>query len=78
MIVSVHGFSARCTDCGGTDFERRGKGTPKLSTRMYCSMCGHSTTYRALLETIGEQAMRRANAAIARLAKTPQFRSKRT
>ena len=77
MIVSVRGISARCTDCGGAEFKRRGKGTPKLSTRMQCASCGHGTTYRALLEAIGEQAMVRANKALEKLTKSPELRPRR-
>ena len=77
MIVTVRDIKARCNDCGGTGFNRRGRGTPKLATRMYCARCGLSTTYRALLEGIGEEAMRRANKALEKLTKTPEFRAKR-
>ena len=36
---------------------------------MACSSCGQRTTYRELLEQIGEEAMKRANEALAALKK---------
>ena len=77
MIVSVRGISARCAECNGAEFHRHGRGTPKLRTRMRCARCGHSTTYRALLEAIGEQAMVQANKALEKLTKPAPPRSRR-
>jgi hypothetical protein len=44
---------------------------------MRCAHCGESTTYRALLEAIGEQAMLRANRALEKLTKPAALRSRR-
>jgi hypothetical protein len=39
---------------------------------MRCDGCGGETTYRELLEQIGEEAMRRANESLADLKKAPR------
>jgi hypothetical protein len=70
MIVSVGDLSARCKSCGGKDFQVADAGALRLVTRMACTACGHGTTYRELLESIGEEAMRRANEALEKLRKT--------
>jgi hypothetical protein len=77
MIVSVRDISARCSRCGGTDFRPQRKGRLKLSTRMSCERCAHVTTYRELLEGIGEQAMLRANEALEKLKEIPKRRAHR-
>jgi hypothetical protein len=69
MIVSVGDLSARCKGCGGTDFQVADGGTVRLTSRMTCTQCGHETTYRELLESIGEEAMQRANDALENLRK---------
>lgn len=69
MIVSVGDLSARCKSCGGKDFRLADAGAVRLTSRMTCTQCGHGTTYRELLESIGEEAMRRANEALANLRK---------
>ena len=70
MIVSVGDLSARCKSCGGKDFRVVDAGAVRLASRMECTQCGHGTTYRELLESIGEEAMRRANEALEKLRKT--------
>ena len=77
MIVSVRDISAKCAHCGGTDFKPRRKGRLTLATRLSCEQCGRATTYRALLEGIGEQAMLRANEALEKLREIPKRRSQR-
>ena len=77
MMVSVRDINARCAGCGGRDFKSLGKGQVRLSTRMSCTQCGDGTTYRALLESIGEEAMRRANDALEKLRKTQKARLRR-
>jgi hypothetical protein len=39
---------------------------------MACAGCGERTTYRELLEQIGEEAIQRANEAIANLKRRPK------
>ena len=70
MIVSVGDLSARCKSCGGSDFRVADAGAVRLTTRMVFTQCEHATTYRELLESIGEEAMRRANEALEKLRKT--------
>jgi hypothetical protein len=69
MIVSVRDITARCGECGGSDFTARNGAKPKLETVMTCSACGAKTSYLELLDQIGEEAMKRANQAIEDLKK---------
>jgi hypothetical protein len=69
MIVSVGDLSARCKSCGGRDFRVVDAGAVRLTSRMACTGCGNGATYRELLESIGEEAMRRANEALEKLRK---------
>ncbi|HYY60049.1 MAG TPA: hypothetical protein VE756_01535 [Burkholderiales bacterium] len=69
MIVSVRDVVARCVRCGETDFRPLDGGALRLATVMRCVTCGRDTTYRDLLDSIGEEAMRRANEALAKLKK---------
>lgn len=69
MIVSVRDITAKCRSCGGTDFAPSGGGEANLATTMTCTRCAAATTYRELLEQIGEEAIRRANEAIEGLRK---------
>ena len=70
MIVSVGDLSARCKGCGGKDFRVVDAEAVRLTSRMTCTQCGHGVTYRELLESIGEEAMRRANEALENLRKS--------
>ena len=76
MLVAVRDIAARCRHCGKTDFkpleagDRRGD--LRLTTVLACTACGHRATYRELLEQIGEEAIKRANDAIARLRRRPR------
>ena len=70
MIVSIRDVSARCARCGETDFSQQDSGPLRLGTVMQCAACGRETTYRDLLDSIGEEAMRRANEAFAKLKKS--------
>jgi len=76
MIVSIRDVTAHCEGCGGTDFKQLDTGTPRLATRMLCNQCKRETTYRDLLYGIGEEAMRRANDALAKLKKNSPRRKK--
>ena len=69
MIVSVGDISARCKSCEGKEFRPADDGALRLVSRMACIQCGQVTTYRELLESIGEEAMRRANEALEKLRK---------
>jgi hypothetical protein len=72
MLVAVRDIAARCRKCGETDFKPLVPGALRLATTMACAGCGERTTYRELLEQIGEEAIRRANDAIARLKGRPK------
>ena len=76
MIVTIRDVSARCTSCDGTDFRPLEPGPLRLTTRLACTQCNQMVTYRDLLESIGEQAMHRANEALAKLKKTSPRRKK--
>jgi hypothetical protein len=76
MIVSIRDVSARCARCGETDFRQHDSGALRLGTVMRCVACGRETTYRDLLDSIGEEAMRRANEALAKLKKNSPRRRK--
>jgi hypothetical protein len=64
MIVHIHDITAACPRCGGTEFEPLSAGPLRLQSELRCSTCGAVTRYLALLDQIGEEAMRRANRAI--------------
>jgi len=72
MLVAVRDIAARCRKCGATDFKPQGGGELRLTTVMACAGCAERTTYRELLEQIGEEAIQRANEAIARLKRRPK------
>ena len=76
MIVTIRDVSARCAGCGGTDFEQQTSGALRLATVMTCTACGRDSTYRELLDSIGEEAMRRANEAFAKLKRKGGRRKK--
>ena len=71
MLVAVRDIAARCRKCGKTDFKPLAAGELRLSTVLACAACGERATYRDLLEQIGEEAIKRANDAIARLKRRP-------
>ena len=76
MIVSIRDVKARCAGCGAADFKQLEPGALRLATRMACTNCGAETTYIELLNAIGEEAMRRANDALAKLKKNSPRRKK--
>jgi hypothetical protein len=69
MIVKIHDIAAACPRCGGTEFEQVTDEPLRLPSELYCTGCGAKTRYLALLNQIGEEAMRRANRAIEELKK---------
>ena len=76
MIVSIRDVSARCARCGETEFSQQDSGGLRLASVMRCITCGRETTYRDLLDSIGEEAMRRANEALAKLKRNSPRRRK--
>jgi hypothetical protein len=69
MKVQIHDIVAACPRCGGTEFEPLGGAPLRLPSELRCKDCGGKTRYLALLDQIGEEAMRRANRAIEALKK---------
>jgi hypothetical protein len=69
MNVSVRDVTAKCPACRGTEFETLLGEALRLTTLLQCSHCGAKSTYRELLDQIGEEAMRRANRALDDLKK---------
>jgi hypothetical protein len=72
MLIHIGDITAGCPRCGGTDFEPLSAGSLRLSTELRCTKCGGRSRYLALLDQIGEEAMRRANEAIDELKKRPK------
>ncbi len=69
MKVQIHDIVAECPRCNGREFEPLTPGPLQLPSELRCSGCGAKTRYLALLDQIGEEAMRRANRAIEELKK---------
>ena len=69
MIVRIHDITAACPRCGGIEFEPLAPAPLQLPSELRCAGCGTATRYLALLDQIGEEAMRRANRAIEGLKK---------
>jgi hypothetical protein len=69
MIVKIHDIAAACPRCGGIEFEQVTEEPLRLPSELYCTACGAKTRYLALINQIGEEAMRRANRAIENLKK---------
>jgi hypothetical protein len=69
MIISIGDITARCPRCEGAEFEPLSEGPLRLASEFKCSACGAKAKYLALLDQIGEEAMRRANDAIEALKK---------
>jgi hypothetical protein len=76
MQVSVGDITARCKECGGTEFKTLGVGSLRLTSRLVCIKCERVTTYLDLLDLIGEEAMRRANDSLAKLKKNGRRKPK--
>jgi hypothetical protein len=64
MIIKIGDITATCPQCGGMEFEPLSAGALRLASELKCSACGAKIKYLALLDQIGEEAMRRANKAI--------------
>ena len=72
MRVSIGDISAQCTRCGCGEFESLSVAPLRLAPELKCAQCGSRVRYLALLDQIGEEAMRRANQAIDELKKRPR------
>ena len=72
MRVTIGDITAQCSRCGGTEFDQLSNAPLRLATEMKCSQCGAKLRYLALLDQIGEEAMRRANQAIDELKRRPR------
>jgi uncharacterized Zn finger protein len=76
MLVGIGDINASCKGCGRTDFKVLSTGALRLTSALECTGCGRKTTYLELLDAIGEEAIRRANEALAKLKKNPPRGSK--
>lgn len=63
MLIRIGEISAACARCGGREFEPSSPGVLRLASELRCAGCGEKARYLALLDQIGEEAMRRANKA---------------
>lgn len=72
MLVSIGDITAACERCSGCEFEPLTAGELRLSSELKCAGCGTRVRYLALLDQIGEEAMRRANKAIDELRRGPK------
>jgi hypothetical protein len=72
MLINIGDIAGMCGSCGGTDFEPLVAGRLRLASELKCTACGARVKYLALLDQIGEEAMRRANQAIEELKKRPK------
>jgi hypothetical protein len=72
MIIRIGDITATCPQCGAVEFEPLSAGPPlRLASELKCSGCAATIKYLALLDQIGEEAMRRANKAIEELKRRP-------
>jgi hypothetical protein len=69
MKIQIHDIVAECPRCNGREFEALTPEPLRLPSELRCTECGAKTRYLALLDQIGEEAMRRANRAIEELKK---------
>ena len=69
MIISIGDITAYCEACRGTEFDLLSPGALRLTSELRCRGCGEHCKYLALLDQIGEEAMRRANEDIEALKK---------
>jgi len=67
MVIGIGDITAHCAACGGSEFDVVSPGTLRLASDLRCKGCGEKCKYLALLDQIGEEAMRRANEAIEEL-----------
>jgi hypothetical protein len=67
MIVSIGDIRAHCPGCGRVEFDERSRAELVLDAELRCTACGRKTSYRDLLDQIGEQAINQANESLSRL-----------
>ena len=72
MEIRIGDIVASCERCGAKDFAQLVPGPLRLASDLRCGGCGTTVKYLALLDQIGEEAMRRANEAIDDLKKRPK------
>jgi hypothetical protein len=72
MEIRIGEIVASCGRCGAMEFAPLAPGPLRLESDVRCSACGATVKYVALLDQIGEEAMRRANRAIDELKKRPK------
>jgi len=70
MRIRVDDLVARCKRCGSVEFRRLSDEPLRPQSALACEGCEQRTTYRELLDGIGEEAMRLARESIARMKKT--------
>jgi hypothetical protein len=71
MIIRIGDITATCPQCGGAQFDPLSAGPLRLASVLQCSACRTEVKYLALLDQIGDEAMRRANKAIDDLKRRP-------
>ena len=71
LTLSVGGVTAHCPKCGAAEFLRRGHPGPDVGPTLVCANCKTETPRNTLIDQIGEEVMKRANAALekARMAR---------
>jgi hypothetical protein len=72
MEIRIGEIVASCEQCGATQFDPLSPEPLRLASDVRCTACGATVKYLALLDQIGEEAMRRANQAIDELKKRPK------
>ncbi len=72
MEIRIGEIVASCERCSATQFEPLSQDPLRLASELRCTGCGATVKYLALLDQIGEEAMRRANQAIDELKKRPK------
>lgn len=72
MDIRIGEIVASCERCAATEFAPLAPGPLRPESVVRCSACGATAKYGALLDQIGEEAMRRANQAIDELKKRPK------
>lgn len=72
MDIRIGEIVASCERCAATEFAPLAPGPLRPESDLRCSACGATVKYVALLDQIGEEAMRRANQAIDELRKRPK------
>jgi hypothetical protein len=72
MDIRIGEIVASCERCGAKEFAPLAPGPLRPGSDLRCSACGATVRYVALLDQIGEEAMRRANQAIEELRARPK------